>query len=221
MRKVWFLVILIMVLLTGYVIRTTYAKYLTQATATAEKVAGAWVIKINNMNITSPTGATQSFTINNLNYGSNAYVADNKMAPGTTGSLDIAIDPTGTTTAVRFDVTLDASSLNISDAISMTSACKVIDGNEDSSGMTRTGQNTYSGIITLAEVEANKVTTARFYIAWTNVEANNAADSAIGVTRNVNLNIPIDVTVTQYNGETITAYVEPSPTATPTPTPTP
>ncbi len=219
MRKVWFLVILIMILLTGYVITTTYAKYLTEATGTGEKVAGAWVIKVNEQDITSATGQTTSFTIDHLNYLSNPYVAENKMAPGTTGSLDIEIDPTGTTTAVRFDVTVDASSLAISDAISMQSACKVVDGVEDETGMIKTGANTYSGIITLDEVEEGKKTTARFYISWANVETNNVADSALGVSKDLNLNIPIDVTVTQYSGEEITPYVEPSTTPEATPTP--
>ena len=61
MRKTWILIGIIMLLFTSYQIVTTYAKYTATATATAQKQAGAWVIKVNDDSITSTTRSSNNF----------------------------------------------------------------------------------------------------------------------------------------------------------------
>lgn len=201
MKKTGIIISVLLVVVTLYSIANSYAKYVTQASGNMEKQAGAWVIKLNNKDISSQN-ATKTFTINNLNLLNNEYVVDGKIAPNSVGYFDIAIDPTGTSTAVRFDVTLDFSDLETVDAIHFESACLVVNGEENSTGMTRTAQNTYTGIIPLSDVKQNIITTARLYIKWEDSET----DIDLGLIQNNQLNLPIEVDVSQYMGEELVEY---------------
>ena len=51
MKKTWFLVGALMLLITTYEIISSYAKYTSEATGTIEKNAGAWMIKVNDSNL--------------------------------------------------------------------------------------------------------------------------------------------------------------------------
>mgnify|MGYP006916102120 CR=1 FL=1 len=194
MKKVYILISLIMLIFTTYQVATSYAKYTANASATGSKQAGAWVVKVNSEEITSKT-STKQFVIQNLTYPStSAYVQANKMAPTANGYFDIVIDPTGNSTAIRFDVTMDLSALTVSNSIHFNAAYKVVNGVETAEGMVRTGQNTYSGIIPLADVKAATSTTARFYIIWEDDGSgtNDDPDSELGKVRDTTLNLPIN-----------------------------
>ena len=207
MKKIWILICLIMLLVTIYEITESYAKYTSQASGTVTKQAGAWVIEVNDSDISSGS-STHTFTISNFNFLQNNNVAPGKLAPDSEGYFDIDIDPTGTSVAIRFDATLDFSDLSVSDGINFDYACKVVNGVEQVSGMTRTGRNTYTGIISLNEVTSNQVVTARFYILWDG--SDDAADMVLGSsTQAITLSMPIEVTVSQYLGETIVPYQSP------------
>ena len=201
MKKIGIIISMLLVVITLYNIASSYAKYVTQASGNMEKQAGAWVIKLNNKDISSQN-ATKTFTINNLNLLNNEYVVDGKIAPNSVGYFDISIDPTGTTTAVRFDVTLDLSDFETVDAIHFESACLIVNGEENPSGMTRTAQNTYTGIIPLSDVKQNIVTTARLYIKWEDGEN----DIDLGLIRDNQLDLPIEVDISQYMGEELVEY---------------
>ncbi len=210
MKKVYILIGLIMLLFTTYEVINTYAKYVSTGYATASKQAGAWTIEVNSADVTS-RNSTHSFQINSLTYPSSQYVLANKMAPSSSGYFDIIIDATDCSVAVRFDVTIDLAALSVNSAIHFQSASRVVNGVEDSLGMTRTGANTYTGIVNLADIKADRTVTARFYLAWDEdgTGTNDANDSLIGVDRTVsmNLSLPVTVVVSQYSGETITPYV--------------
>ena len=208
MKKLYFLIFFAAVLFLSYEIADSYAKYASSANGTLEKQAGAWVIRINNENVVA-SGIERTFSINSLEYPLNEYVLENKMAPSSSGYFDIVIDPTGSSTAVVYDVTLNFDELDISDSINFDSAYKVINGTETSTGLVRTGENTYSGIITLTEVKASTATRLRFYIEWEEdgTGQNDADDSVLGLSRNVTLSIPVTVVVRQYLGETLVPYV--------------
>jgi len=209
MKKVFILITLLMIIFTIYEITNSYAKYIANGTATSTKTAGAWVITVNNDDITG-TSSTHEFTMNNLTYLDNEFVVEGKVAPSSEGYFDVDIDPTGTSVAIRFDVTIDTSELNISDLINFQSACKLVEGEEVSEGIIRTGANTYTGIISLEEVENGDITSARFYFKWEDAEGESGdiADSILGNERDISLGIPVEITVSQYSGETITEYVE-------------
>lgn len=204
MKRTWILIGMAMLLLTSYQIATTYAKYTTEATGTVEKYAGAWVINVNNTNISN--GSQQnSFTISQLTYPAAQNVAPNKMAPSSTGYFEITINPTGSSVAVRYDITLDIQNFNILDSIKFNSVCKVVNGQEVSQGIVQTGTNTYSGIISLNDVKNSVPTTLRFYLEWENkgTDAGDEEDSALGLVKNTTVGLPVTVVVSQYSGETL------------------
>ena len=207
MRKIYILISLIMILFIIYQVTQTYAKYTSQGVANVMEQAGAWVIRVNNSDIAS-RNSTRQFQINSLTYTSNQYVLANKIAPSTSGYFEIIIDPSGSSVAIRYDVTLDLTELDDVDAINFDSAYVVVNGVE-TSGIVRTGEYTYSGTISLSDVIANNTTTARFYIAWEDdgTGQNDEEDSRLGVDREIeDLELPVSVVVSQYTGETLTPY---------------
>ena len=205
MRRTWIIIGIIMLLFTMAQIISTYAKYTTGATATVQKQAGAWVIKVNNEDITLNNGLQKTFNINGLTYPENEYVVENKLAPASSGYFDIVIDPTGSSVAIRFDVTLDVQNLNAFDSIRFTSAYRVVNGEEVSQGIVKTGTNTYSGVISLNDVRNEVASTIRFYIGWDEEETDEGdeSDSELGSLKDVTTSLPVNVVVTQYLGETI------------------
>lgn len=208
MRKIWILLALIMILITAYQINTTYAKYFTEAQGIVEETIGAWVVKINGTNIATEEDV-QTFTINDLNYNSNDYVLDGKIAPGLLGYFDVVIDPTGASVAVRYDVTINFDELNISDSIKFAKLVRVVNGVEDETGIIKTAESTYTGTISLADVEAGTTNTIRVYLGWEDdgTGANDAEDSILGTTKDVQVAIPVEVKASQYLGEEITEYI--------------
>lgn len=204
MRKIWILSALIMLLVTVYEINSTYAKYFTEAEGIVEETIGAWIVKINGTNIATGTDL-QSFTINDLTYNSNDYVLAGKIAPGLLGYFDIEIDATEASVAVRYDVTIDFSSLNLSDSIKFTKLVRVVDGAESEEGITKTAESTYTGVVSLSDIEAGKTNTIRVYLGWEDdgTGTNDEEDSILGTNKDAQVSIPVTVKASQYLGETI------------------
>ena len=209
MKRTYIILGIIMLIFTFYQIATSYAKYIAEATAVVEKQAGAWAIKVNNTDISNSNSET-TFNVDNLIFPESAFVAENKLAPGANGYFEIVIDSTGSSVAVRYDVTLVVDNLNIIDSIRFTKACIVVDGEEVEEGIIKTGDNTYSGVISLEDVTNEVQTTLRFYIGWEELEngQGDIADTELGLIKDISTNIPVDVVVTQYLGEPIVAIQE-------------
>ena len=209
MKRTYTLLGIIMLIFTFYQIATSYAKYIAEATAVVEKQAGAWAIKVNNTDISNSNSET-TFNVDNLIFPESAFVAENKLAPGANGYFEIVIDSTGSSVAVRYDVTLVVDNLNIIDSIRFTKACILVDGEEVEEGIIKTGENTYSGVISLEDVTNEVQTTLRFYIGWEELEngQGDIADTELGLIKDISTNIPVDVVVTQYLGEPIVAIQE-------------
>lgn len=207
MKKIWILSSLIMILITFYQINQTYAKYSSQAKGTVEEEIGAWIVKINGKNIATEE-EVQNFTINQLNYNSNNYVAEGKIAPGLLGYFDIEIDATEASVAVRYDVKIDFASLDISDAINFSKLVKVVDGIESEEGITKTDVNTYTGVVSIEDIDAGKINTVRVYIGWDDdgTGQNDEADSILGSQKDIQVSIPVELKANQYLGEEIIEY---------------
>ena len=154
-------------------------------------------------------GSSNTFDIDSLVYPSNEYVVDDKLAPSSSGYFDIIIDATGSSVAVRFDVTLDTDNLDDYDAISFTAAYRVINDVETVGSLVRTGNKTYSGIISLSDIEDEIESKVRFYIGWEDDESEegNISDTQLGQTLGVSTDLPVTVVCTQYMGETLVPYV--------------
>lgn len=207
MRKIWILSALIMLLMTFYQINNTYAKYFTEAEGILEESIGKWIVKVNTTNIATGSDV-QSFTINDLTYNSNDYVLEGKIAPGLLGYFDVEIDATESSVAVRYDVLIDFSKLDLSDSIKFTKLVRVVDGAESEEGITQTAESTYTGIVSLDDIKAKKTNTLRVYLSWEDdgTGTNDEADSELGKTKDVQVSIPVQVKASQYLGEDIEEY---------------
>ena len=188
--------VIFMLGVTIYNIGNSFALFESNFTIVTESSTGSWNILINNVDI---TGATNTFTVNNVNITGNNHVISNKMAPGTSAYFDVNIVPTGTEVSIRYDLTFDFSLLSTSLVVDEISEL-------NNRTLVRTGENTYSGIITLAEIENNVVSNVRVNILWDNDENNNEIDTALGMDSSGSISIPVQIDVTQYLGEVLVEY---------------
>ena len=188
--------LIILVSITIYNIRGSFALFESAITVEASSNTGSWNIYINNTNI---SGATTEFTVNNINVETNNHVVANRMAPGTSAYFDLNIVPTGTDVSIKYDITFDFSELSTSLVVEDITEL-------NNRTLVRTGENTYSGVITLNEIKNNVTSNVRVSIRWDNNENNNEIDTEIG--RNVNgfISIPVQINVIQYLGERLIEY---------------
>lgn len=210
MKKVWILSVLIMIVVTIYQITTTFAKYVSEAYAEAEQEVGVWIIKVNDTDISESSTEPHEFIIDTLTYNPSQYVVNGKIAPGSVGYFDVVIDATETSVAVVYDLEFDFSSLEINNSLKFEKIVRVkSDGTEEP--VIRTGENTYSYLITLDQISKKELETVRIYIVWENddSEENNKFDSETGLMQDLKLQIPVQATINQYLGEEIEEYKEP------------
>ena len=175
-----------------------YALFESTRTNTSHIDIAKWQVKINSDDI---SGSSDEFVIDEIHWNQTANVKSGKVAPEMTGYFDIEIDPNGTDTSIRYDVTFDFSNLD-SDQFVIDRIIEIDDKN-----IVRTGEFTYSNIITLAEINNDETNTIRVYLTWINDENNNDKDSELGKVHGNTLTIPVEVDITQhFNGETLTEY---------------
>lgn len=188
-RKSLLLVVaLLLVAVTGGVVTLTYSRYLSDASGSGAAKVAPWKVSVNGSDIV----ASNTFTLDDINWSDSAYISDGYIAPSRTGTFDIVIDPTGSKVALQYEVAIDSTEL---DNYSQISISDVKVGNTSLTGT----NGKYTGIISLDEVEANTTKTMTVTVTWTNDEANNTSDTTIGSTV-TNLSIPVTVTASQYLG---------------------
>ncbi len=192
---------IILVFLTSYIIVNTFAIYEESVTTKAGERLAKWDITINN---TTMGTNTNTFSLSSLAWTPSSRVKEGKVAPGMTGSFTIEIDPGDTEVSIKYDVTFDTSGLT-NTAFRITSVLETEVG-----GLVRTGENTYSGIITLREIGLGYTHQIVANLAWVNDDYNNDADTEWGKVPNNTIAIPVTVHLEQYDGTALTPYVEPT-----------
>lgn len=198
LKKILIILTMLAFIFTLYKIGTTYALLQSETNSSIVQEIGKWNIKLNESDITN--GLSQEVVIDNFSMDENANVKSGKIAPGVSGSLEIVLDPVDTQVAVRFDVSFESIEEEQIELVSI----EQIDGTSE---VVRTGENTYSGIMNLSEIN-NKTakTTIKIVIKWENNEENNVSDTVIGTSTGYKLKVPIKVNVSQYLGETLEEY---------------
>ncbi len=197
MKKFLMVITPLFFLITIYLIVDTYSLFESNHLTTTNISLGKWQILING---TEVDPVSSNFTIDAINWDENTFVKEGKVAPGMSGYFDIEINANTTDVSVRYDITFDFSNLN-QDQISIESITEINDYT-----LTKTGENTYTGVILLEDIQDSEVHTIRVVIAWDNDEDNNDIDSALGSVFDNTIEIPITVDVEQYFGELIEEY---------------
>lgn len=190
---------LIAIVILIYNIANMYAVFYSEALGTSKSNLAKWNIIINGTNITS--GIAEEFVMNAFNIEQNANVKEGKIAPGVMGNFEISIKPVDTEVSVRYDISIDTSYLK-DNKITLISVLETKENNS----ITKTGENTYTGILSLSNIDNNYTNDIKITFYWENDESNNLQDTNIGTKLNSKLQIPILVNAVQYLGEEITEY---------------
>lgn len=202
MRKNVALVIMgIGILFTIYEILNTFAIFESKVTGEVEVQNAKWIIHINNTDIT--TGESKKFVIDQIDIDGNNRTAEGKIAPGLSGNFNIMIDPKGTDVTVRYDMEFDLSKLE-GTKIQINS----IEETEMGNSFVKTGENTYTGIISLSDIKKGVKHNITVKFEWQEDETTNQEDSQIGQIPDNKISIPVTVTVRQYLGEPVEEYNE-------------
>lgn len=97
---------LVLTLVTASLVGGTFAKYTSTVTGSATATVAKWAVDLKSGG-TSVEGAT--LKLENANVA--ITTTDNKLAPGTHGTLALTLDGTGTEVDYTYTVTLDKTSL--------------------------------------------------------------------------------------------------------------
>ncbi len=197
MKRVLLLISLLMLFFTIYLTMDTYALFESNKNYDVSSDIAKFVIKVNGSE-----AKTEEFVVDSIAYYENEYVIENKIAPLVDGYFDIVIDAEEVEVSLRYDIEFDFSSLSIPGLV--ISSITELGGNT----LVLTDKDTYSGVITLADMDSSTVNTVRVSISWQNDEANNEVDSSWGMVADKVISIPVNVKLTQYLGEELSVYVE-------------
>lgn len=203
LKRILIIILLFMILFVAYKLINTYAVFYSEGQGKVVQKNATWIICVNEINISSKN--SNQFTVDTFEIQENEHVAEGKLAPNTTGSFYIIIDPKNTNVSIKYDIQLDQSRI-ATDRVKITSIEEV----ETQNSLIKTGENTYTGVISLSSINAGTTSRVKVTINWENDETNNEKDTLIGTNQNAQMSVPINVTVTQYLGENIEEYTPPA-----------
>lgn len=210
-----------------------YSKYRSETSGTAKADIANWNIKVNGCNVVNPEELnsacfesngvdengnvliSKNFSITDFTYNNkgNQFVVDNKIAPGSTGTFPIVIEPMDTEVSFTYDliISLPAKSVNKSIRIYIKDVNdtnyteligeEIVDGNG-----TVTHYNYTSSYLLEYNDFKNDSDFKKEYIVmvdWIDEidDDTNKKDTEIGVDgSDPKLNIPINIEFEQYKG---------------------
>lgn len=146
---IWFFV-------SFFIIKQTYAKYITAITGSTNVGISLWDISINNQNIINQSDFSRNLT---LEFPGDTYYIENVAVPGAVGYFDINIDSSNVSLA--FDYTVTASVNENSDVTDL----KVI-GYSFDGGINTTYLNNSSEAITSSVATNINYSSIRVYVQW-------------------------------------------------------
>lgn len=187
------IILIVLVAITAIFVGKTYARYLSEASASGTVDVASWAIKVNDTDITG-AGTTALGTVT-LTAGTSANVATGKIAPSINATGSFEVHATGSEVAVDYEFTLGtitASAGTVPTGLSIGAVEYSTDGTNWTAITASSGK--YTGTIALANV-ATPVT-VRVTVSWPNDEANNVTDTAAGVS-GATLTVPVTITVKQ------------------------
>lgn len=199
--KILFLLIVCIVILLIYKIIDIYALFHSEMNGNVKLENGIWNITVNGKDITK--GVNNEFVIDQINTTQNDYVKPGKLAPGLSGSFELAINPEDTNVSIRYDITLNQEELGGSNL-----SIKSIQETEKGYELIKTAENTYTGIILLDEIKNGAIHKIKMEVEWLDDGLNNENDTELGKDATHQLQIPISFHAIQYLGEEIVPEIE-------------
>lgn len=171
-------------LVTTLIVIETYALFETNASANKELGIAAWVITLNDVDVTQ----SRTITLNDFTYVNGTHTQANYFAPGSQAYFDLVIDTSQAQVSVEYTLTIDDSQISDYQNIYFTIT--------DLTTSTLINDSEYTGVIPLNS--QNKIKTLRINLVWDNVSQYDASDtSLIGG----NLAFTVNANFKQYTGE--------------------
>lgn len=198
-KKFLMLICAIIFIILIYEMIHIYAVFHSEVEANIQFKNGTWNIIVNGTQISKGVDAT--FVIDKISTTQNEHVEDNKLAPGLSGSFSITINPENTDVSIIYDITLNKEKLTDSNL-----KIKTIKETKAQNTLVQTGENTYTGVITLEDIKKGTTNVIEMEVQWIDDGDNDENDTKLGSVYNSKLNIPVNVHVSQYLGEEITPW---------------
>lgn len=194
LKKIVALLIICISILLIYKIVQIYAVFHSELEANVKLENGTWNIVVNGTQIS--TGIEKQFTIDQITTTQNSHVKPDKLAPGLSGSFEILISPEDTNVSIKYEITLDEEELG-------DTSLKIKSIEEIGTGaqLIKTGENTYTGVISLQDIENGIKHKIKVEVEWEDNGLNDENDTIIG--KEHQFQIPIIFHATQYLGEQI------------------
>jgi hypothetical protein len=203
MKKIFRILLIIMLIITCLLIRITYSSYKQTTEGIFNSKIGRWSIKVNNTLITENQIETIELSGANLRVVENAYIKNDRIAPGGKVYYGLEIDPDDTDVSIKITLSVNRTS-------------DVLEGynfelNEIEIELTKDGQTpisvdceqedgTYDFIIPVDKIKNGWNCLAKVYITWKNDEDSNDEDTLLGSIKDSEIAIPIDILAEQYVG---------------------
>lgn len=193
-KKIFLIVIFVLCsFVLYYGTKYTYTSYESAVDAKVNSKVAGINVSINGQNIVKEN--LDSVKIDNINFTS-IHTREGKVSPGSTGTFDITLDPTGSDVAFRYDFELIDKNADSDKLLTFNGFTS------NNANLIKTASNTYTGIVTLDDINNNKVINIIASFSF------NDDDTTAISEDNGNLDdfFEIRFHAIQYNGEEITTY---------------
>ena len=170
-RKFRFIIAFALLCLLLEMVQTSYAKYVSSASATGRFTIAEWTFKVNNIDVVSGSNFSNTLV---PTYDTNANISTGVIAPTSTGYFDLVIDSSRVDVSYNQTITISKGDDNTITDLKIT-GYKI----NNSETIVFTG-NTNTITTTHNLSDPNTTNTYRIYIEWfdgTGETMNNAADT--------------------------------------------
>ena len=196
-----FVVLVFIVAISSFMYFDAFATLTSYESVVNTKVrtTGAkFVVKINGENIVTTDGTIKDKDITSTVTGS-THVKDNKVAPGSSLTIPLNINVYGSEVAVKFTLDIVDSTIDTNKAMTLMA----ITNGATSIPLTKTGPNSYTGVVTKAMLDNN--TDYSYTLNFEFIDKEIELTESLLETSSEDLFV-INFNAVQYMGEEIVAY---------------
>ena len=186
-KKTRLLVLLIVIGAFYLLFNVTYSSYESEADGRVNADPSKWHIEINGNDVSD--SPTQVISVDDVNWNA-THTRSGKVGPGSTGTIELELDCTGTEVSVDYEFYFRDSTVDSDLILTVTNVTST-------TSITRVSSNRYTGRLSLTEINNNVKPVITVYVSWVNDDTINDLDRDIDDDNNFLL---IDFNATQYKG---------------------
>lgn len=207
-KKVYFVVILVVACFIYLGAKATYTSYESNISGDVQTTIAGINLTINGHNVMNGHSAINNqILLENITWNS-THTREGKISPGSYGTIELELDPAGSDVAIMYDFRYIDKTMDSSKLITFTN----ISSTDDS--VVRTAIDTYTGIITIDQIEDGETVTVSIDFEFDNDSDIEGFEEDLQTYNDL---FDIYFHAIQYTGETVVEYVEPEPEPEPEP----